>query len=389
MPKRTVFIIAGEASGDLHGSNLVKAVKRLNPDIDFIGIGGDRMKQAGVKFITHSSEMAVVGFTEVLTKLKSIIKAGVKTKKILRQKRPDLVILIDYPDFNLHIAGYAKKIGIPVMYYISPQVWAWRRGRVKKIKKRVDKMVVILPFEKDFYEERGIKVSYVGHPIMDAIPKSIDRDSLRKELKINDSYPTVALLPGSRKHEIEKALPIMTKALYRLKDVYNKLKAFVILADSVSSEYAKRLIEGCEFIKIFPSKDIYRILAISDLAFVTSGTATLETAIMGVPMIVVYKGSPLSFWIAKKLVKVRYVSLVNLIANEKVVPELLQDEFNTENLIKEAVKILEDSVLNQRIRKKLKEIRNRLGEGGASEKAARIAIEMLEENYGQHSVSSR
>ena len=389
MPKRTVFIIAGEASGDLHGSNLVKAVKRLNPDIDFIGIGGDRMKQAGVKFITHSSEMAVVGFTEVLTKLKSIIKAGVKTKKILRQKRPDLVILIDYPDFNLHIAGYAKKIGIPVMYYISPQVWAWRRGRVKKIKKRVDKMVVILPFEKDFYEERGIKVSYVGHPIMDAIPKSIDRDSLRKELKINDSYPTVALLPGSRKHEIEKALPIMTKALYRLKDVYNKLKAFVILADSVSSEYAKRLIEGCEFIEIFPSKDIYRILAISDLAFVTSGTATLETAIMGVPMIVVYKGSPLSFWIAKKLVKVRYVSLVNLIANEKVVPELLQDEFNTENLIKEAVKILEDSVLNQRIRKKLKEIRNRLGEGGASEKAARIAIEMLEENYGQHSVSSR
>ncbi|RLB11899.1 MAG: lipid-A-disaccharide synthase [Deltaproteobacteria bacterium] len=389
MPKKTVFIIAGEASGDLHGSNLVKAVKRLNPDIDFIGIGGDRMKQAGVKFITHSSEMAVVGFTEVLTKLKSIIKAGVKTKKILRQKRPDLVILIDYPDFNLHIAGYAKKIGIPVMYYISPQVWAWRRGRVKKIKKRVDKMVVILPFEKDFYEERGIKVSYVGHPIMDAIPKSIDRDSLRKELKISDSYPTVALLPGSRKHEIEKALPIMTKALYRLKDVYNKLKAFVILADSVSSEYAKRLIEGCEFIEIFPSKDIYRILAISDLAFVTSGTATLETAIMGVPMIVVYKGSPLSFWIAKKLVKVRYVSLVNLIANEKVVPELLQDEFNTENLIKEAVKILEDSVLNQRIRKKLKEIRNRLGEGGASEKAARIAIEMLEENYGQHSVSSR
>ncbi len=389
MPKRTVFIIAGEASGDLHGSNLVKAVKRLNPDIDFIGIGGDRMKQAGVKFITHSSEMAVVGFTEVLTKLKSIIKAGVKTKKILRQKRPDLVILIDYPDFNLHIAGYAKKIGIPVMYYISPQVWAWRRGRVKKIKKRVDKMVVILPFEKDFYEERGIKVSYVGHPIMDAIPKSIDRDSLRKELKISDSYPTVALLPGSRKHEIEKALPIMTKALYRLKDVYNKLKAFVILVDSVSSEYAKRLIEGCEFIEIFPSKDIYRILAISDLAFVTSGTATLETAIMGVPMIVVYKGSPLSFWIAKKLVKVRYVSLVNLIANEKVVPELLQDEFNTENLIKEAVKILEDSVLNQRIRKKLKEIRNRLGEGGASEKAARIAIEMLEENYGQHSVSSR
>jgi len=389
VPKKTVFIIAGEASGDLHGSNLVKAVKRLNPDIDFIGIGGDRMKQAGVKFITHSSEMAVVGFTEVLTKLKSIIKAGVKTKKILRQKRPDLVILIDYPDFNLHIAGYAKKIGIPVMYYISPQVWAWRRGRVKKIKKRVDKMVVILPFEKDFYEERGIKVSYVGHPIMDAIPKSIDRDSLRKELKISDSYPTVALLPGSRKHEIEKALPIMTKALYRLKDVYNKLKAFVILADSVSSEYAKRLIEGCEFIEIFPSKDIYRILAISDLAFVTSGTATLETAIMGVPMIVVYKGSPLSFWIAKKLVKVRYVSLVNLIANEKVVPELLQDEFNTENLIKEAVKILEDSVLNQRIRKKLKEIRNRLGEGGASEKAARIAIEMLEENYGQHSVSSR
>ena len=389
MPKKSVFIIAGEASGDLHGFNLVKSIKELNPDVDFIGIGGDNMKRVGVKLITHSSEMAVVGFTEVFTKIYKIIKTGIEIKKMLKQNRPDLIILIDYPDFNLHIAGYSKKLGIPVMYYISPQVWAWRSGRIKKIRKRVDKMVVILPFEKEFYEKKGVNVSYVGHPIMDAIPKTIDKDSIKKELKINNAYPVFALLPGSRKHEIEKTLPVMAKALCILKNTYNNLIAFIVLADSVTPGYAKKLIGRLEFIKIFPSREIYKILGISDLAFVTSGTATLETAIMGTPMIVVYKGSHISFWIAKSLVKVRYVSLVNLIAGERIVPELLQDEFNPENLTKETFRILEDNLLRQKIKEKLRTIKNRLGKGGASKKAAMIAIEMLEGKYGQHSISSR
>jgi lipid-A-disaccharide synthase len=375
-------IIAGEASGDLHGANLVMSIRSLDPDVNFVGIGGDRMKKAGVKFIAHSSEMAVVGFTEVITKIFKIISTGIKVKKVLRQNRPDLIILIDYPDFNLHIAGYAKKIGVPVMYYISPQVWAWRKGRIKKIKERVDRMVVILPFEKKFYERSGINASYVGHPIIDAIPKTINKKEIKKELQIDDSYPVFTLLPGSRKHEVERTLPVMVKTLCILKNTYEKLSAFVVLADSIDPEYAKKIIGGLNFIKILSSHKIYKILGVSDLAFVTSGTATLEAAIMGTPMIVVYKGSPISFWIAKKLVEVKYVSLVNLIANERIVPELLQDQFNPKNLIKEALYILEDETLSCKIRKKLKIVKDRLGQGGASKKAAKIAIEMLEENYG-------
>ena len=374
---KSVLIIAGEASGDLHGYNLIKSIKELDPTIQFIGIGGNRMENLGVKLIASSSEMAVVGFTEVISKLKNIVRAGIKVKRILREKRPDLLILIDYPDFNLHIAGYAKKIGIPVMYYISPQVWAWRTGRIKKIRERVDRMVVILPFEKHFYEERGVKVSYVGHPLIDAIPKKINRSKTETSLGARGYSPILGILPGSRKEEVRNTLPIMLEALRMLKFRYNNIMSYLVVADGMSPNYIRGFIKDFPFLRLLPNEEIYNMLSICDIAFVTSGTATLETAIMGVPMIVLYKGSPISFRIARMLVKVRYISLANLIAGEEVVPEILQHDLTPQALFEKSVQIMEDRDLNRHIRAKLKMVRDRLGKGQASKRAAEIAIKMM------------
>ncbi len=388
---KSVLIIAGEASGDLHGYNLVRAIKELEPEVKFMGIGGERLKEAGVRLIASSSDMAVVGFTEVFTKLKNILRAGIRIKKILKEKRPELLILIDYPDFNLYIAGYAKKMGIPVMYYISPQVWAWRTGRIRKIKERVDRMVVILPFEKDFYEKRGVKVSYVGHPLIDAIPKDINREEIRIRLGVKGHYPVFGIIPGSRKEEIKNILPIMLKALDILKSRYRykNIIAYLPLANTVDPGYVKRFIRDYPFIRLLPNQDIYNMLAICDIAFVTSGTATLETAIMGVPMIVAYKGSAISFCIAKMLVKVKYISLANLIAGERIVPEILQNDLTPEAIVEEAIRIIEQQEVRDTMKSRLKSIRDMLGKGEASKKAARIAIEMMGYPYGKNSISSR
>ncbi len=381
--KKRIFIIAGEPSGDLHASNLIRSIKEINPDIDFIGIGGDRMKRESVKLLEHCSNMAVVGFTEVFTKLANIVKAGIRTKRMLSKKRPDLLILIDYPDFNLHIAGYAKKIGIPVMYYISPQVWAWRTGRIKKIRKVIDKMVVILPFEKEFYENWGIDVSYVGHPLLDEIPKHLNKEEIKGKLGIVKRYPIISLLPGSRRHEVKNILPPMIDAISILKERYNSLIAYIVVAEHIDMDYIERFTMDCDFIIPVSNKIIYEVLSISDMAFVTSGTATLETAMMETPMIVIYKGSPISFWIAKSLVNVKYVSLTNLIAGERIVPEILQDQVTGKNLAKEAFRILEDGSLREEMKRKLRSVRAKLGKGGASKKAANIAISMLgvEDSY--------
>ncbi len=376
---KSVFIIAGEASGDLHGANLIKEIKKLDPDISFFGIGGERMKKEGVNLICSSADIAVVGFTEIISKLRAILKAAAAVKRILREKRPSLLILIDYPEFNLHIAGYAKKIAVPVMYYISPQVWAWRKGRIRKIRERVDRMVVILPFEEEFYRKNGIDVSYVGHPILDEIPERIDKDELRRRLDLFDSFPTVTVLPGSRTHEIKNTLPIMLSALNRLKRRYRRMKAFLVLADTLEEKFVRSFIKD-NSLKIVPNSEIYNILSVSDIAFVTSGTATLQTAIMQTPMIVVYKGSYISFLIAKTLVKIPYISLPNLIAGKKIVPELIQNDFTVENLVENALKILEDSGYRKRMKEDLRKVKESLGMN-ASKKAAQIAYQMIRKSY--------
>lgn len=374
-----VLIVAGEASGDLHGANLVKAMKELDEGIFFQGIGGDRMLYEGVDILAHSSRMAVVGFTEVFSKSPIILKSYFKLRSILKRSRPDLLILIDYPDFNICLAGAAKKFGIPVLYYISPQLWAWRRGRAKKISRRVERMAVIFPFEKDFYAElgTGMPVEYVGHPLLDQIPHNLKPEPIRKEFGIGKDDLVIGLLPGSRIEEINKLLPDMLGAAEIISSHLGNLKCILPVAPTISVELINQLIENSP-VKVIPTdKGVYSALMVCDLALVASGTATLETAIMGVPMIITYRMSPLSFNIGKRVVKVPYVGLVNLIAGEEVAPELLQDDVSPQVIADRALEILDNRERINEIKEKLAKVKRSLGSPGASTRTARIAFEMM------------
>lgn len=372
-----MVLVAGEASADLHGSHLVKAMKGMNPHMVFWGIGGERMEQAGVRILVPSSDMAVVGLTEVFSRLRTIAKARAKLKSILKHNRPNLLILIDYPDFNIHMAGIAKRFNVPVLYYISPQVWAWRTGRVKKISHRVDRMAVILPFEEEFYRKRGMKVDFVGHPLLDALPEQVDKERVKKKLGLSQAYPVMGLLPGSRKEEIKNLLPLMIRAAEILKRRYDHIRFFLPLAPTLKREFVQSILQGASVeIKIFQG-DIYEILSTCDIALVASGTATLETAIMEIPMIIAYKVSPISYWAARRVVKVPHIGLVNLVAGERIVPELVQDEVTPERLVHEAVTLLDSVNLRENMIQKLKGIKISLGTRWASKTTAKIALEMM------------
>ena len=396
-----MLIVAGEASADLHGSNLVKAMKVSCPGVVFCGIGGANMKQAGVKILVSSSDMAVVGLTEVLQKFHTIFRAANKLKATLKTHHPDLLILIDYPDFNLYMARIAKRLQIPVLYYISPQVWAWRRGRVKKIAKRVDRMAVILPFEEAFYRKRGVNVDYVGHPLLDAFKRetynpqqSPEVGGRRSEVRSQKNKrqnpvsriqypvssiqnPVVGLVPGSRREEIRNMLPIMIRSAEILKIRYPDIRCLLPLAKTIEPELIDSFIRKSSLDIEVHQGDIYEVLGNCHIALVTSGTATLDTAIMAVPMVVVYKVAPLSYRIGKMLIKTSFIGLANLVAGERVVPELIQDEVTPERLADEALTLIENEHVRKKMITKLHGIRKRLGEGGASERTAKIATEMM------------
>ncbi len=387
-------MVAGEASADLHGSNLVKAMKASCPGVTFCGIGGANMKQAGVKILVSSSDMAVVGLTEVVQRLHTIFRAANKLKATLKAHHPDLLILIDYPEFNLYMARIARRLQIPVLYYISPQVWAWRRGRVKKIAKRVDRMAVILPFEEQFYRKRGVDVDYVGHPLLDAFKpatrnpqQSPEVGGRRSEVRSQKSKrqnpvssiqnPVVGLVPGSRREEIRNMLPIMIRSAEILKIRYPDIRCLLPLAKTIEPEYIDSFIRKSSLDIEVHQGDIYEVLDRCHIAMVTSGTATLDTAIMAVPMVIVYKVTPLSYRIGKILIKTPFIGLANLVAGERVVPELIQDEVTPERLADEALTLIENEHVRNNMITKLHRIRKRLGEGGASERTAKIALGMM------------
>lgn len=368
--------MAGEASADLHGARLVHAIHALCPDTRFCGIGGDRMRQAGVKILIPSADMAVVGVTEVLSRLNTIRGAIRRLKQILKHTHPDLLILIDYPDFNIYMAGIARRFGVPVLYYISPQVWAWRKGRVRKMARRIDRMAVILPFEQPFYEKRGLSVEYVGHPLMDALPER-PRESSHPDPLSDTGEPVVGLLPGSRREEIRHMLPVMLKSVEMIRTDYPDTTCVLPLADTIAPEFV------AGFLKAFPGKihvvkdRIHEALQQCQVALVTSGTATLDAAIMGVPMVIVYRVSSFSYWVGRMMIKVPYIGLVNLIAGEQVVPEVIQDAVTPHRLAREALRLLEDGPVRRRVKQRLKRVRYVLGQGGASERTARIAVDMM------------
>ncbi len=374
---KDVLIVAGEASADLHGSNLVRAVKEWDPTVSFYGIGGKQMEEAGVKILIPASDMAVVGLTEVFFKLPKILKAHRTLKNLLKNSPPDLLIPIDYPGFNIHMAGVAKRYKVPVLYYISPQVWAWRTGRVKKIAKRVDRMAVILPFEERFYRERGVDVEYVGHPLLDSIPQHLDKNEIIRQMGLENAYPVLGLLPGSRNEEIANHLPVMIKAVEILSSHYPHLKGLLPVAPTIHPELVQSFLKQSPAEIGISQRAIYDTLTACDLALVASGTATVETAILGIPMVLVYRASAITYWVGKRVIKVPFLGLVNLVAGEQVIPELIQDDVTPDGLAREALEILEVGQKRENMIEKLGKVKEKLGRGGASERTARIALDML------------
>ena len=359
------YIIAGEASGDLHGSNLMKSIKKIDAKAQFRIWGGDLMQAQGGQLVKHFKDLAFMGFYEVVKNLSTILKNISFCKKDILDYKPDCVVLIDYPGFNLRIAKFCKENGIKVYYYISPQVWAWKAGRVKGIKQTVKKMFVILPFEEDFYKKYNYKVSFVGHPLLDAIedfPIS-NKDEFYKKYNLEKNKPIIALLPGSRKQEIAKMLKIMLSVVPTF-EVYQ----FVVAgAPSIETSYYEKITQGKAKIV---SNDTYNLLQNATAALVTSGTATLETALFEVPEIVCYKGSRISYEIGKRLVKhISFISLVNLIMNKELVKELIQNELNTKNLEQELQLILSSEKQNE-LKIGYKELKQKLGGNGASRRTA-------------------
>lgn len=366
----TYYLIAGEASGDLHGANLMKALKAEDENAHFRFLGGDLMRAEGGDLVKHYSEMAFMGFVEVLFNIRTILKNLKNTKADILKHNPDVLILIDFPGFNLKIAEFAKKKGIKVFYYISPKVWAWNQKRVLKIKKVVDKMFCILPFEKDFYKSWGMEVDYVGNPLLDAIAafKADERFRLTHSL---GEKAIVALLPGSRKQEIKRILPAMLSVLPHFPNYQ-----FVIGgAPGFTEEYYKEFVGDYKVPVVY--NQTYNLLKNADAAIVASGTATLETALLDIPQIVVYKGNPISIGIARMLVKIKYISLVNLIMDMPVVKELIQEDCNTESLTKELNAILHDPLYRSQMLINYQQLAERMGEPGASEKAARLIVQAL------------
>ena len=363
------YIIAGEASGDLHGSNLMKEILNINPRSDFRYWGGDNMQDVGGKLVRHYRDLAFMGFAEVIMNLSTIISNLKFCKKDITEYKPDVLILIDYPGFNLRIAEFAHNKGIKVVYYISPQIWAWKKNRVFKIKKVVDKMIVILPFEKDFYANYDVKVDFVGHPLLDALAneKLKDKKAFFEENNLSNK-PIIALLPGSRKQEVKEMLTTMLKLVTDYKD-YQFIIAGVGTLDIT---FYKNIIGSLDVKLLFGNTN--NILHFADAALVTSGTATLETALIGTPEVVCYKGNRISFEIAKRIIKVKYISLVNLIMDKEVVKELIQNDFNYRSLKTELDKILSMTPQRKEMLEHYDELRTVLGNKGASKRAAEIIV---------------
>jgi lipid-A-disaccharide synthase len=375
MSPKSIAIVAGEASGDQHAAHVIQTLRARHPDAFFCGMGGHAMRAAGAKVIIDANELAVVGITEVIGKIPRLFKAVTRIKQLLKSLRPDLLILIDFPDFNLHVAATAKKLGIPVLYYISPQIWAWRSSRVKKIKKRIDHMAVILPFETEFYTRSHVPVTFVGHPLMDCI-----HDAPRTNSPAQDNaIPRIGFLPGSRDGEVSRLLPIMLQAAHLLTQKMPSAQFLVSSAPSlddhlVESIVAQHPLPNLEIVR----QPVERLFERSRLIVTASGTASLQAAIWGIPMIVTYVVSPLSYALGRLLIKVPYIGMANLIAQQRIVPELVQNEMTAQSVAAEACRLLADSDAYMKMCRDLSVVRERLGKPGASARVADIACSLME-----------
>ena len=374
MRKTKIYIVAGEASGDLHASNLMKAILVEEVNVDFRFWGGDKMKSVQDNCVKHIEDLAFMGFSEVIMNIRTILGNISLCKEDIKKYNPDALVLVDYPGFNLRIAEWAHEQGIQVHYYISPQVWAWKQSRVKKIKRCVDKMYVILPFEQAFYQKFDFDVEYVGHPLLDEITdfrlthENVESDFREKHNL--DERPILAVLPGSRKQEISVKLPIMMEAASRVETH----QIVVAGAPSIKKEYYQQFVSSG--VKVIHN-ETYSLLSVAHTGIVTSGTATLETALFNVPEVVCYKGSNVSYQIAKRLVKINYISLVNLIMDKEVVKELIQKECNSNLIFSEVDRLINDISYRKEMLDTFQLMNKNLGGGGASKKVAQSLLKTI------------
>lgn len=369
-----VMIVAGEASGDLHGGNLVRAARARGLPIDFFGVGGSEMRDVGVEILVDTRQMETMGVE--LKKLGRIGRVFLRLRRILRESPPDAVVLIDYAEFNMALAGVAKRAGVKVVFYIAPQVWAWRRGRARKIAARTDRILSIIPFEPEFYASLGTRVDFVGHPLVDKVAPEADPASVAATLGVTDRAPKILLMPGSRRHEIDMVLPAMAGAAEILRGRYPNACFLLPLASTLDARTVQsRLPAGLPIHLV--TKHRYAAMSLADVGLVTSGTATLEAALLGIPMAIVYRAPRFQFNLARPLLATRTYGLVNLIAGRRVCPELFQEDCRPEILAEHVIAMLEDSGTRDRVLAGLAEVRERLGHGGASDHAAQSLAEVL------------
>ena len=375
MIKRTVFIVTGEASGDLHGAELARALLKQQPDLRLLGMGGEKMAQAGVELIFDNRQLGVMGLVEVLGRWRSVLAAFGAVREALERRAVDLVVLIDSPDFNLRVARMAKRLHLPTVYYIGPKVWAWRPGRLKTAKKWVDRMLVIFPFEERLYRDAGVPCEFVGNPLMDEISEMPDRKALRHRYGIPSDAVVIALLPGSRRMEVDRLLDLMAEAFKRIQTDLPSVIGLLPVAPSLSLSEIRQRVSG-EKIRLVEG-DAPQVLACADFAIIASGTATLEAAVVGTPMIVVYKVSWLTALVGRLLIKIRDVGLVNIIAGRRVAPELLQSDATPEKIAEAVLDYLRHPMKMQEQKKALEEVRRDLGPPGAARRAAADILQLL------------
>jgi lipid-A-disaccharide synthase len=376
---KRVMLIAGEASGDLHAAKLAAGVLAKRSDIQFFGIGGSEMRKAGVDILIDSAELAVVGLFEVLAHRKVIFGALNQMRELLRNEPPDLLILTDYPDFNLRLAQTAKQLGVRVLYYISPQVWAWREGRVKTIRERVDMMAVVFPFEETFYQKHHVPVRYVGHPLSEEVFASAERDSLLQEFGLEPTHKTVGLFPGSRQSEIRRLLPIILESATQLKLRHPELQFLLPIASTLSAEVIKPYLVDCQEMKITMIDDrSYDVMEACDAIVTVSGTVTLEIALLGKPMVIINKLAWLSYQIIKRMFKLDYIGLCNIVANERLVPELIQHDAQAGKIVIEIEKMLYDEPYRNSICEQLSRIKSILAQPPKQGDIVDLTLEMLE-----------
>jgi len=374
---RRVMIVAGEASGDIYGADLVKKALLQDPGLHFFGIGGDLMREAGVKTLVDSADIAVMGLTEVLKHFGVISSAFLRLKKILREDPPELLILIDYPGFNIRLAKAAKKAGVKVLYYISPKVWAWKAGRIKTIAANISHMAVIFPFEIPLYEKAGAPVTFVGHPMLDLVNVTMSQGEAAASFGLDPSRKIIGIFPGSRRSEIERILPAIVSAAELLQKEYPEIQFVLPLASTLSEEDILPHLKRSGISATVTRQRIHDLIRACDAIISVSGTVTLEIALIGTPMVIIYKLAPFTYQIAKRVVKIEHIGLCNIVAGRGLVKELIQDQANPEEITAEIVKIVTDDAYRTKMTADLATIRGKLGGGGAALRTASLALDLI------------